>query len=116
MLDETEFTAQNHLELLEDILARYGKSVQNVLCLIGDNCATNVALAHLAGVPLIGMNSRRLWLNLQLGCASHRFNLQVKKFFIEQEPLLAKVGQLMSKLNTLKISGMPRSDRLQFEV
>lgn len=44
--------------------------------------------------------------NILSGCASHRFNLQVQKYFSNQEQLLSKVNQLMSKLRTLKVSGM----------
>ncbi|ETP01333.1 hypothetical protein F441_21409, partial [Phytophthora nicotianae CJ01A1] len=50
-----------------------------------DNCNTNRSIATKLGVPLIG-------------CASHRFNLTVKKFLTEHERLLQQVNDLMLQL------------------
>ncbi len=55
LLDETEFTADNHLELIEEILERFGKGLKNVVCFVADNCATNVSIAKKAVIPLIGI-------------------------------------------------------------
>lgn len=55
LLDETEYTAANHIELIEEILGRFGKNINNVVCLVGDNCATNISIAKQTGVPLIGI-------------------------------------------------------------
>lgn len=55
LLDETEYTADNYKDLIEEILERFGKSLENVLCFVGDNCSTNVtSLAKKTGIPLIG--------------------------------------------------------------
>jgi len=83
------------VDLIEEILIRFEKSLENVICIIGDNCATNAKIARLVKVPLVG-------------CSSHRFNLQVKKYYSEHEPLLTKLSQFMSKIGTLKIAGFLR--------
>jgi hypothetical protein len=58
------------------------------VCLIGDNCNTNKALATLARRPLVG-------------CASHRFNLAVKDLLKEYSDLLNDINALMKKLKNL---------------
>ena len=65
------------------------KNVDDVIFLIGDNVSTNVKIARLLGVPLIG-------------CASHRLNLATQKFLSEHDDLLGKINDLMKKLSTLK--------------
>ena len=62
--DEVSLSAASHLEFLVFVLGIYEKDIGDVAAIIGDNCATNPALARLAGLPFIG-------------CASHRFNLAV---------------------------------------
>jgi hypothetical protein len=56
LLDESEFTAEAHMDLIEEILIRFEKSLENVICITGDNCATNAKIARLAKVPLVGMS------------------------------------------------------------
>ncbi len=55
LFDESDFSAQSHMELLQYILISFGKDFTNLVCLIGDNCNTNIATAKLCGVPLIGI-------------------------------------------------------------
>ena len=76
-------------------LELFGKSLDNVTSLIGDNVSTNKALADLCEKPLIG-------------CASHRFNLAVKVFLSPREDLIAKVNKQMGKLKNLKSAGKLR--------
>jgi hypothetical protein len=52
LLDETSQDALQHLVFLESTLQIYGKYLCNVCCLIGDDCATNKALANSCGIPL----------------------------------------------------------------
>ena len=79
LLDESNQTAQNHKEFLEYVLQDiFSKDFENVLCLIGDNCSTNKALADLCEKPLIG-------------CSAHRFNLAIQKFLKPHDKLLDKV-------------------------
>ncbi|ETL50528.1 hypothetical protein L916_00253 [Phytophthora nicotianae] len=56
--------------------------------LIGDNCATNQAIAILLNVPLIG-------------CASHRFNLAVNSYLSYYKTEVEAVSALMAALRTI---------------
>jgi len=98
LLDESDFSAQSHFDLLNFVLVEvFQKDFSNVVCLVGDNCSTNVALANICNKPLIG-------------CAAHRFNLAVQNYLKDfHEPLLAKLNLLITKLRTLKNSGRLRS-------
>jgi len=80
--DESSFTAAAHKELLETTLNVYGKSLSNVICLVGDNCATNQRLAKECNLPLVG-------------CAAHRFNLEVQKYLEKHAKLLQKVFSIV---------------------
>ena len=46
-----------------------------------------------------------------VGCASHRLNLAVKKYFSTDQELLEKVCDLMKKMKTLKVAGQLRKIR-----
>jgi len=90
LLDESDFSAASHFEFIQFVLEEvYQKTLSNVICLVGDNCSTNKALADLCGKPLVG-------------CAAHRFNLAVQKYLSGHDVLLTKVNELMTKLRTLK--------------
>jgi hypothetical protein len=96
LLDETALTAANHKDFILSTLRWYNLPVEKLVCLVGDNCATNGATANLLGVPL-------------LGCRSHRLNLAVEAFverYLSEE--VTMVGDLMSKLSTLKEAGRLR--------
>lgn len=97
LVDETNFTADNHMKFIKATLEWFLIPLNRLFCLIGDNCLTNKATANsLLGVPL-------------LGCRSHHFNLSVERYlrtFLARE--LELVGKLMSKLSTLKQSGRLR--------
>ncbi|KAG6972785.1 hypothetical protein JG688_00003838 [Phytophthora aleatoria] len=60
-----------HRDLLASVLNVYGRSLANVVVLIGDNCPTSKAAATLVGVTL-------------LGCFCHKLNLGIKKFIKTQ--------------------------------
>ena len=79
MVSETSFRAIDHFGFIEWVLGRYGKSLDNVVAVIGDNVSTNKALADMCKTPLIG-------------CASHRFNLAMKKFLDPFESLISKIS------------------------
>lgn len=106
LLDESCFDHQEHLEFLKVTLSSYGKSLMDVICLVGDNCNTNVAFARAAGLPFVGMRLSELFCSF-LGCACHRFNLAVMRYLESFAPLLKSLIELMKKLRTLKVSGMP---------
>ena len=90
--DETDLGADAHIELIESTLEMYSVDPENVVCLVGDNCSTNHAIARRMEIPLIG-------------CGNHRLNLAVKRF-IEETPglkdAIGKVNTLMTKATTLK--------------
>ena len=82
MEDDFDFTAESHLHFIQYVLSLFGRKTSDVFCLVGDNCATNKRLADLMEVPFIG-------------CASHRFNLEVQKFLLPYETLLTSVRDLI---------------------
>jgi hypothetical protein len=75
--------ATDHLEHVEKVLESYGKTLENILYLVGDNCSVNQSMARILGVPLIG-------------CASHKFNLAVRQWISQQAertPIIKKVRE-----------------------
>ena len=95
--DKTNFTAENHTNLIEATLRWYFLSADRLFCLIGDYCSANKATANRLDVPLPG-------------CRNHRFNQSVGQYlrnFLAAESEL--VGKLMSMLSTLKQSGSLRT-------
>ncbi|OWZ09224.1 hypothetical protein PHMEG_00018107 [Phytophthora megakarya] len=91
IIDEPDdaLNADGHAAAIARFLPFFGRSLENVLFLVGDNCAVNKRLANLMGVPLVG-------------CASHRLNLAVREHLAPHEDALAEVQALMRKLRTLK--------------
>ena len=91
-------TAMDHLEHLSKVLSLFGKTCISVLCLVGDNCSTNQLMGRTLKVPFIG-------------CASHEFNLAVRKWIAEHPDLNAiiqKVSTVMKKAIILKIAAQLR--------
>lgn len=108
--DESTFTATAHQDELESILEVFGKTLDNVVCLVGDNCPVNQKLATDCELPLVG-------------CAAHRFNLEVQAYLDQYSPLLQRVcflfcsgltqhqvHDLMTKAKTSKVIGALRQD------
>ena len=54
LLDESNWTVQNYADAICNILESFGKSIVNVICLIGDNCNTNKLLSTILNLPLVG--------------------------------------------------------------
>ena len=69
--DVNGMTARDHRQHISQVMQSFGKSEDNVMCLIGDNCSVNKSLANLLKVPLIG-------------CGAHKFNLAVRKWISNQ--------------------------------
>lgn len=86
MENEDSLSSAEHLDFLKYTLSIYGKSIENVVAMVGDNENTNKAFARLAGCPFIG-------------CASHRFNLAMKDIISEYRDEITKVNDLMKKLS-----------------
>jgi len=89
LLDETVFTADEHIVFIESTLAIYRKQMSDVSYMSGDNCEVNRSIARKTGIPLIG-------------CYSHRLNLAVKKFLKDYEAQVNSVHDVMVELRTLK--------------
>jgi len=103
-LEETELGAAAHIELFESTMALYNLTKDNIICVIGDNCSANQSISRRWEIPLVG-------------CASHRFNLAVKRWISEQpglEDALEAVNTLMSKASCLKAAAELRSLTLEF--
>ena len=77
--DESSFTALDHKDMLVKVLGIFKKSLKNVVCLVGDNCPVNKKLANDCEKPLVG-------------CAAHRFNLEVQMFLQPYKQVLDKVN------------------------
>ncbi|KAG2829762.1 hypothetical protein PC113_g3775 [Phytophthora cactorum] len=69
----------------------FGKDLSNCLFLVGDNCAVNMRLARLMGVPLVG-------------CASHLLNLAVRTLLDPHEKELEQVQSLIKRLRALTLA------------
>ncbi|KAG3235193.1 hypothetical protein PI124_g19766 [Phytophthora idaei] len=54
LLDDTNQSAPNHKDFIRRTLEYLTIVPRGAVCLIGDNCTTNIATARLFGVPLLG--------------------------------------------------------------
>jgi hypothetical protein len=73
LVDEVkEMTAIDHLQHITLGMQSFGKSEDNIMCLVvGNNCGVSLNLAIMLKVPL-------------LGCGAHQFNLAVRKWISNQ--------------------------------
>lgn len=78
----------SHKDFLEFVLSIFNKSLENVVCPIGENCATNKAVADLLQTPIVG-------------CYSHRFNLAVGDILGDYDDVIESVYRIMVKLRNL---------------
>lgn len=59
--ETTKFNAEAHLQFFSEIFPFFGQEFSKwCLCLIGDNCSTNLKVASLAKKPYVGCNSHKL--------------------------------------------------------
>ena len=89
---EVSMSAEDHIELLDEVMADYGLRLDNCVALVGDHASVNTKMSKLLKIPLIG-------------CWSHRLNLGVKEVFKNDKELsrcLRKVHNYMSFLKTNK--------------
>jgi len=95
LVDNTNQTALNNYNTISIILEEYGKHIGEVSYIVTDNTNVNPALANLMLVPLIG-------------CASHKFNLAVKRYLREKnhEPLIEKINDLCIELRHNNKAGL----------
>lgn len=45
LISEGDWSADNHADFVVSTLAWYGKNVDNVIIIVGDNCPTNIKMA-----------------------------------------------------------------------
>ena len=95
LVDETPYTAGNHLEMLEFVLSVYNKSLENVRFIVCYNEDLNKSIARKMG-------------KLMTGCSSHRLNLAVKSTYLKFSDGNELVNKLMKKLSTLQQSAILR--------
>ena len=95
-LDEEHFDSASHVAFIKDVLSFFGKSLDNVSFVVGDNAPVNLRISDLIGIPFIG-------------CASHRFNLACKKYLQPFEDNLQRINSLMVILRNLKQAGKLRT-------
>lgn len=88
-LDEIpSFGTERIKKQIKEVLSIYGKNMDNVCCLIGDNCNLNKCIAANIRVPL-------------LGCASHKLALAVTDWIQSQNGLkevISVLRRLMAEL------------------
>ena len=79
---ETNFTAKDHYQFLEWLLNVYGKTMSDVIAIIGDNAEVNKALSNLCEKPLIRFASHRFSLAVSLFLSDHacRNNQQIFRY------------------------------------
>lgn len=94
-LEESDLGAQQHFDLIDFVLNVYGKTLDNFVSAIGDNCNTNRKLATYLDC-------------LFIGCANHRFSLAVGDYIdgheSETKAVIDSIHALMKKLRTLNLS------------
>ncbi len=83
--DSTSQSTKSHVEFLQFVLGVYGKSLDNVIALIADNCSTKRSISECCSKPI--------W-----GCSSHRYNLAGMDFIDTHKVVIEKVSVLMSRL------------------
>ena len=83
--NEQDYTALSHKSFIIDVLELFGKGPSSLLYLVADNAAVNTCLADLLEISMIG-------------CASHRFNLDLQKY----ETTLSKINSLMVTLRNVE--------------
>lgn len=84
---EDNFSADAHYDLIKFVVTIvFGKSMECIVAIIGDNCNTNRALGRHFNAHFVG-------------CYSHRFNLAVKDVLTNNTLTIEKVQKIMKKLS-----------------
>ena len=101
--DEKDFSSQSYADFFKSTLSYYGKTFQNVICLVGDNCNTNLHISDITEIPFIG-------------CTAHRLNLVCQKYIRNHENLQENNninnndGVNLVELNSEKIESIHKED------
>ena len=99
------FTADDTGDYIIDVLSKFGRQLDSLEFLSGDNCSVNGLLA--AKITQWLRDEKKLNVLVPLvGCASHRLNLAVRLLYEGQSSpyhaIVKKVNELMVELRTLK--------------
>ncbi|MEM9079038.1 MAG: hypothetical protein AAGC43_18510 [Bacteroidota bacterium] len=86
MENEDFLDSNEHYEYLKFVLDLYGKNIDSVVEIVGDNCSTNRCMSRIIG-PIF------------VGCHSHRFNLALKDIISKHQVTVDAVQALMKKLS-----------------
>lgn len=105
--NEADLSADQHAEYLNTLLPYFNRTMEDVLYLVGDNCAVNQKLAKDLNVPMIGCNSHKLNLavTLYIGLNFKDDDTAKAKCTVEQlarREILQLLSTLMSKLKSIK--------------
>lgn len=95
LLRRDDYTADSHIETIGYWLENIEKSWDNVVVIMGDNCSTNISIAHKASKPFVG-------------CYSHRLQLAVEIFLAQYSDVIKKIKILAAALCTKKRVGRLR--------
>ena len=98
--NEESPTTREHETQVKYVLELFGKSVDFIVAIIGDNNEVKKLLSRLLNKPLIG-------------CASHKFALTIINFLLPYEAAIATINDLMGKLKGKKLGGKLRSSGCQ---
>ena len=102
--DDIGFSAEDLGDMVADALALYDKDYECIHFYCGDNAYVNVALARKTEEWLLRNKGIERTVPL-VGCASHRLNLAVQKFYgpeSEYQELIDAVVNIMVDLRTQK--------------
>ena len=104
---EDDLSSKQHIKYLEGIMPYYGRSISDLIFIVGDNCNTNKKVAKDLKIPLIGCNSHKLNLAVHLYLGSEEDNdkkakVKCRADQFNRRVLLHKLSSLMSKLKTIK--------------
>lgn len=80
-----------HVGFIHFVLSVFGKGINNVVALVGDNCNVGKSICNKLNRPLIG-------------CASYRFNLAVSDLLSDHNGTIQEVNSLMVKIRTSLLS------------
>ena len=103
LIDETDLGAQSHLDSIISFLSDIDRTLDNVVCMMGDNCTVNLSLAHKAHKPFIGCHSHRLNLAVNLFIAPHQLHINKVRSFMEYSSLNDFINLYTQHLITLLI-------------
>lgn len=83
---EASHTAEEHLRYMNYVLSFYNKSRDNIVVIVGNNCAVNVSLAPNITCYFIH-------------CARHRINLAINDIHSSNMEFFRKIQAIVKKIN-----------------